>query len=126
MALPESKITGLRGEQFVAREYAARGYTIVSANFVSYIGEIDIIVQNKNKELCFVEVKTRSANTYFPPSEAVDYAKQSRIISTAKTFVKQTGIKYRSVRFDIAEVLLRNLYSADINIIENAFNADNF
>ncbi len=126
MALPESKIIGLRGEQFVAREYASRGYTVISANFVSYIGEIDIIVQNKKKELCFVEVKTRSVNTYFPPSEAVDTAKQSRIISTAKTFIKQSGIKYRSIRFDIAEVLLRNLYSADINIIENAFQADFF
>ena len=126
MALPESKITGLRGEQFAAREYASRGYTIISANFVSYTGEIDIIVQDKKKELCFVEVKTRSVNTYVPPSEAVDYAKQERIISTAKAFIKQTKISYRSVRFDIAEVLLRNLYSADINIIENAFKADNF
>lgn len=126
MAFTESKITGLRGEQFVAREYASRGYTIISANFVSYTGEIDIIVQNKKKELCFVEVKTRSANTYFPPSEAVDYAKQTRIISTARAFIKQTKISFRSVRFDIAEVLLRNLRSADINIIENAFKADNF
>ena len=126
MALPESKITGLRGEQFAAREYASRGYTIISANFSSYIGEIDIIVQNKKKELCFVEVKTRSADTLFPPSEAVDYAKQSRIISTAKAFIKQTGISYRSVRFDIAEVLIKNLYAADINIIENAFKADSF
>lgn len=126
MSIPESKIAGLRGEQFAAREYAARGYTIISANFVSYIGEIDIIVQDKKKNLCFVEVKTRSADTLFPPSEAVDTAKQARIISTAKTFIKQTGIKYRNVRFDIAEVLLRNLYAADINIIENAFQPDFF
>lgn len=126
MALPEHKITGLRGEQLVAREYVKRGYSLLSANFVSFVGEIDIIASDNKGTLCFIEVKTRSPNTLFPPSDAVDYNKQSRIISTAHTFIKAAKTEYKRVRFDIAEVLLFDINTAEINIIEDAFRSDSF
>ncbi|MCH5198275.1 MAG: YraN family protein [Oscillospiraceae bacterium] len=121
MAMPENLKTGLRGEQLVARELIKRGYEIVSANYRTRLGETDIIAQTKEGVLCFVEVKTRAPGGEFPPSDAVDREKRARLINNAAAFIKYTKIEYSRVRFDIAEVILYDLFTADINIIEDAF-----
>lgn len=121
MALPDHLKTGLRGEQFAARYLREHGYDVYSANFSTSVGETDIIATTKDKVLCFIEVKTRSHEGMFPPSEAVDYGKQSRLVSNAAAFLKYNDYKYSALRFDIIEVILHDLYHADINHIINAF-----
>lgn len=121
MAMPENLKTGLRGEQLAARELRKRGYIIVSANFRTSLGETDIIAQTKDGILCFVEVKTRAPGGEFPPSDAVDREKQARLINNAAAFIKYAKPEYTHVRFDIAEVILHDLLTADINVIEDAF-----
>lgn len=121
MALPEHLRTGLRGEQLAARALVKRGDTILASGFRTALGETDIISISRDLVLCFVEVKTRAPDTRLPPSEAVDREKQERLINNAAAFIKHLDVKYRAVRFDIAEVLLYDLFTADVNIIENAF-----
>ena len=121
MPMPDAMRTGLRGEQLVARELRKRGCTILSANFETRLGETDIVALTPELTLCFVEVKTRSPGGLFPPSDAVDREKRERLINNAAAFVKRTDETFREVRFDIAEVILYDLFTADINIIENAF-----
>lgn len=124
MSMPENMKTGLRGEQLVARELRNRGYDIVSANFRTKLGETDIIAQTEDGILCFVEVKTRTPGGEFPPSDAVDRSKKTRLINNAAAFIKYAKPEYTHVRFDIAEVILHDLLTADINIIEDAFGQD--
>jgi len=124
MPMPENLKTGLRGEQLAARELRNRGYEIVSANFRTNLGETDIIARSAKGELCFVEVKTRAPDGLVPPSDAVDREKQTRLINNAAAFIKYAKPEYTRARFDIAEVILYDLSTADINIIENAFGED--
>lgn len=121
MALPESMKTGLRGEQLAARKLRGEGFTIVAANFLTSLGETDIIALNKRKTLCFIEVKTRSPGAFFAPAEAVDADKQRRLINNAKAFLKTWDEKYKAVEFDIMEVILYDLNNADFHFIRNAF-----
>lgn len=121
MALPEHIKTGLRGEQLAARYLREKKYSIVAANYATNLGESDIIALDKDGTVCFVEVKTRSPGQMLPPAEAVDYAKQSRLQTNAAAFLKQSKISHNAIRFDIIEVILHDMFTADINHIENAF-----
>lgn len=121
MALPEHMKTGLRGEQLAARFLRNKNYEIIAANYATALGESDIIAVSPDGTVCFVEVKTRSEGHLLPPSEAVDYAKQSRLQTNAAAFLKQAKLTEKAIRFDIVEVILYDLNSAEINHIENAF-----
>ena len=55
----DSRLLGAFGEREAARLLRKKGYKILERNFEASQGEIDIIAKD-NKELVFVEVKTRT------------------------------------------------------------------
>ncbi len=112
--------TGVWGELYAVRYLRDNGYKIITGNYRRRIGEIDIVAQ-KDNVICFVEVKTRGEDPMIAPWEAVDSAKQSKIIATAGLFMKNYGDK-NEARFDIIEVILdKNFNKLSLNHIENAF-----
>ncbi len=121
MALPEHLKVGLRGEQLACRYLRNNKYDILATNFATRLGETDIVAKASDGTICFVEVKTRSPGQMTAPSEAVDYRKSENLKTNAAAFIKTTGSDGTRTRFDIIEVILYDLYTADINHIENAF-----
>ena len=126
MPLAEHLRTGYRGEQLTARYLRERGWRILCSGFRSNLGETDIIALTPEDTLCFVEVKTRAPGGLNPPADAVDRAKQERLVNNAAAFLKMKAVDHSAVRFDIAEVILHDMYTAEINLIENAFGQDAF
>ena len=128
MALPEHLKTGARGEQLAARYLREQGYELYTANYATVHGETDIIAiaKDKDKTVCFVEVKTRAPGGMLPPAEAVDYEKQKRLINNAAAFLAESGLKGRPTRFDIIEVILHDLFTADVRHIKGAFDGGSF
>lgn len=90
------------GEQAAADYLTARGYTIVSRNYRTRWGEIDLIVQD-DTYLAFVEVKTRKSGYFGAAREAVGTAKQHRIIQTALAWLSEHPTT-RQPRLDVIEV----------------------
>ena len=99
------------------QEYLQRkGYEIVTRNFYTKHGEIDLIAK-KDGYLVFIEVKYRADGRYGAPEEAVDFRKQKKIIATAQYYLYKNRIPFDTpCRFDVAGVTGEN-----IRIIENAF-----
>ena len=73
---------GAIGEVFAARFLRDKKWTILTANYRSRFGEIDIIAQDRSY-IVFVEVKTRAIGAWVTPAEAVTKAKQRKIIQNA-------------------------------------------
>jgi len=69
---------GNLGENIAKRYLTKKGYKILTSNFLSKYGEIDIIAL-KADILCFIEVKARWSNKFGTPEEAVTPLKLSRI-----------------------------------------------
>lgn len=120
--ISQGKKDGLWGEVLTAREYRARGYAIVTANYRTRLGEIDIIAHKENV-LVFCEVKTRRRSVHGLPREAVDRHKQRRIAAAAMQFVKNNRY-YGAIRFDVAEVIWEQDGCPSVTVIENAFDGE--
>ena len=64
------KFLGRAGEEKAAEFLKKKGYKILTKNYKTHIGEIDIIAEDSGT-VVFVEVKTRIDDAFGAPSEAV-------------------------------------------------------
>lgn len=83
-------------------------------------GEIDLVCRH-GETLVFVEVKTRRSDAFAGPAEAVNRAKQRRMIAGALSWLRLLKNPDILFRFDIVEVLLPPGKPARISILESAF-----
>ncbi len=114
------RVKGDAGEAYTAKWLKKHRYKIEDTNYSCRFGEIDIIASSK-EYICFVEVKTRSANAIDRPASAVGAAKQRRIILTAQHYLTVNPTSLQP-RFDVAEVIMQDDKVTGFNYIENAFN----
>ena len=116
-------VTGKNGEDMVANYLRKNGWSIVKRNYQCRYGEIDIIAENK-QYIIFVEVKTRKENSMVSALEAVDSAKQQRIMLTAQDYISKAE-SYLQPRFDVAAVTVKEKPDGSkgysLKYIENAF-----
>lgn len=96
-----TKKIGDSGEEKAAIFLEKEGYTILSRNFRTKRGEIDIIAI-ENATVVFIEVKTAPHGTLQTLEHILGESKQKRIIETAKRFLishRQYSNSY--IRFDV-------------------------
>ena len=95
---------GKKGEDRAAEALAAAGMSIISRNFRSRCGEIDIIALD-GETLVFAEVKAWSEYGIENLAYSLNPKKQARIIETAKYFLSINRQYYeRAIRFDVVFV----------------------
>lgn len=109
------KLLGKRGEKRVLAYLKGQGCKPLKTNYRTPFGEADLIVRDGD-EIAFVEVKTRSNDSYGEPRAAVGADKQRRYHRIAEFFWTQTG-EEPNARFDVAEVYA----DGTIEYIKNAF-----
>ncbi len=109
------KLLGNKGEELAVKYLKGRGFRILHRNFRTPIGEIDIIAEDK-QTLVFIEVKTRSDDSFGLPFESVDSRKRERMRRIALLYLKHLG-KERPVRFDVISIETRDNNRID-HIIE--------
>ena len=112
------KLLGRAGELKAAEFLKKKKYEILEKNFRTHLGEIDIIAKDSDGTIVFVEVKTRSDESYGLPCEAVDIKKQEKYIRVASEYLLRKKLTEEPCRFDVVEI-----ENGKINHIENAFTA---
>lgn len=80
----------------------ARNWRIVDGELR---GELDLVAMDGDA-LVVVEVKARRGTRFGQPVEAVGMRKQARLRALASAFLRETGIRCASVRFDVIGVVL--------------------
>ncbi|NOY52399.1 MAG: YraN family protein [Deltaproteobacteria bacterium] len=96
-------LLGKFGENRAVRYLQQEGFEILRRNYRTPFGEIDIIAREE-ETLVFVEVKTRSTNTFGMPQEAVNRRKQRQLIRTAQAYLNEAGGELPPCRFDVIAV----------------------
>lgn len=93
---------GRYGEELAVKFLYDQGYDVITVNYRTREGEIDIIACD-SEYLCFVEVKTRMGTPFGTPAEAVTSDKQKKIIAAAKQFLYENKPPLQP-RFDVIEL----------------------
>lgn len=112
---------GQEGEQLAVRHLKRLGYRIICRNYRSPLGEIDIIARHRGV-LVFVEVKSRSTETFGSPKLAVTPAKQRKLSQVAWHYLQQHNLTEANARFDVVTIS-RMQGSPHLEVIENAFDS---
>lgn len=94
---------GQQIEQQVAKYLQKQGLKLITRNFHSRGGEIDLIMQDQNS-LVFIEVRYRKSGRFGSALESVNNKKQSRIIHTAECYLQQNTDRFQTYRFDVVAV----------------------
>ena len=110
---------GDHGEDLAAAAMKKQGYKILERNYVTPLGEIDLIAR-QGKTLVVVEVKTRKTTRFGSPREAVSVTKQQRLRRLADYYLKVKRLSDTPVRFDVVAITLADNVP-QVEIIPNAF-----
>lgn len=86
----------------VAREHlAARGLTIVCANYRCRLGELDLVCLEEGV-LVIAEVRLRAASRFGSACESIDWSKRRRIVrATRHLLMRHPELNAYPVRFDV-------------------------
>ncbi len=115
-----SRDIGALGEKIAAEYLTGLGYMIRERNFRLREGEIDIIAE-KDDFLVFIEVRTRTSNSYGTPEESVTAQKKGRLITLAEAYIEDRDDLPSSWRIDVVAIELGPKREVSrLEIIENA------
>ena len=107
-------------DEALLRLLAAR-LQLVERNYRSRYGEIDLIMRD-GRTLVFVEVRYRSRSRFGGAEESVDRRKQTRLVLTAASYLREHHLNCPT-RFDVA-ALKPGSGGPELNWIKGAFQAD--
>ncbi|PLX18199.1 MAG: YraN family protein [Salinivirgaceae bacterium] len=93
---------GKWGETIALQYLTKKGYTFEKANWHWRHNEIDLIFTT-DREIVFVEVKTRTAGVLAKPEEALTRQKQKLLIDAANAYIEKNDIN-KEARFDVITI----------------------
>ena len=116
-----SQQMGFAAEEYARNYLSAHGLTWVMSNYRCRLGEIDLIMRDK-EYLVFIEVRSRASNAYGGAVQSVTHSKRQKLIRTATLYL-QTKKLYdtQPSRFDVVSL---EGTPPQITWIKNAFGTD--
>ena len=112
---------GRRGEAYARKMVEQRGLVVLSQNFRTPRGEVDLIAQ-EGDTIVFIEVKTRLSQQFGQPFESVGPVKQRKIAGAAQSFLKRFD-PLPACRFDVISITQKGRH-LEAQWIRDAFEAD--
>jgi putative endonuclease len=106
--MPQATL-GKLGESLARQFLENAGYRVLTQNYRSPYGEIDLIVADptaSQNTLVFVEVKTRTSRRFGAPIHAVDFKKRQHLRLTAQHWLTNLQDEEPLYRFDVVEVMM--------------------
>ena len=98
----ENRNTGRIGEAMAEDFLTDKGYEVVLKNFSTRLGEIDLVMRDKDI-LVFVEVKTKKGLLFGSPEEMFTRGKYERVKRMATVYLKGEEVP---CRIDMVAVVL--------------------
>ena len=109
--------TGTYGEELACNYLKKLGYKILERNFRIRGGEIDIVAEDKDSQIVFVEVKTRYTHEYGDPAEAITPWKIRSLTRACQFYLSKNQFDHKPYRIDVVTIDLTN--SKKINHFQN-------
>jgi putative endonuclease len=109
--------TGRQGEQLAVEWLLAQGFVILHQNWKHSYFELDIIA-SKDSILHFIEVKTRTTDTYGYPEEGVTAKKLQRLMNAGEEFLYQNS-QWKRIQYNILSIRLHRYKAPEYFFLED-------
>jgi len=119
--LPVNLEHGQLGELAAKKHLKKLGFKFLLANYSSLRGEVDLIFRDRDC-LVFIEVKTRSSESWTRPAASVNKEKRRRLSRAALDYLRLLKNPPAKFRFDVVEVLLEDGEVHEVRHLPNTFN----
>jgi putative endonuclease len=120
---PTSLQIGHAAESQACNYLQQRGLKIITRNYRSPYGELDLVMQDHD-HMVFVEVRFRRHNQYGSGADSVNSRKQDKLIKTALYYLQQHPKQAKQpVRFDVISLSAAD-GETDIEWIKDAFQTE--
>jgi len=106
--MAENHDLGKKGEELALEHLVKLGYELLEKNWRFRKMEIDIIARN-DKQIVFIEVKSRANNSFGEPYEFVSQSKQKLIAKAANFYLEKLNFMAEA-RFDIISITFEPTY----------------
>lgn len=107
---------GKLSEDFACEFLLSKGYKIITRNFRSKFGEIDVVALDKNT-LVFIEVKARWSLKFGNPEEAVTPWKLAKVVKTAEYFCQLHSDLPKKLRIDVVALEISGRKVSSVKLI---------
>jgi len=112
---------GRWGEKQAIRFLKRQGYRILQKNYVSGLGEIDVVAVDGDV-LVFIEVKTRTGEDFGGALSAVGRAKRRKMTQVARGYLARHGTPETPCRFDVVGITrVEGKKTPEIELVRDAF-----
>lgn len=98
---------GKLGEQIAVDYLKNQAYEIISKNFRTRYGEIDIIARD-GRTLVFVEVKSRGSVKFGTPEESIVRDKQNKLRLMSAYFLSKNKLQHEAHRIDAIGIIFED------------------
>ncbi len=117
-----TRVSGDNAEQAALDYLQSHGLQRVEQNFRCKLGELDLIMQDKQC-MVFVEVRYRTSDRYGTSLATVTPAKQNKLRKTALFYLKARKLTEAAIRFDVVGMKPgeRSASTYQFRWIKNAF-----
>ena len=119
--LADRKLLGRWGEKYCHEFLKKQGMKTLTRNFSCKTGEIDLVMVDIDRTIVFVEVRTKSDETFNSVESSITAPKKARLFRTARFFLTTHNIDDRPLRFDIVTIVLPPKGTPQIRHYKNAF-----
>ncbi len=110
---------GVLGENLAKDYLVGKGYQILKERYKYSNAEIDLIAEF-DKQIIFVEVKSRKSNLYGNPEVFVNKEKRRNLKKAARAYLEKST-HVGEVRFDIISIVHTNGQLQELKHFEDAF-----
>tara|TARA_R110002050_G_scaffold80106_2_gene171434 strand:+ start:1555 stop:1908 length:354 start_codon:yes stop_codon:yes gene_type:complete len=109
--MAENHDLGIKGEEYALIHIQKLGYEVLEKNWRFRKMEIDLIARDE-KQIVFIEVKTRANDSFGKPYEFVSLSKQKHIARGANYYLENNNL-LAEARFDIISITLEPNYNLE-------------
>lgn len=115
------RLLGRWGERRAELALRAKGYKTIARNVRSRLGEIDLVMQDNDGVLVFVEVKTRLDEVFQPVEASINAKKLHRLRNAIHWFIAARRLTDIPMRCDVVAIVLGKKGRPQIRHYPNAF-----
>jgi putative endonuclease len=112
---------GRWSEKRCERFLKARGMRTLDRNYRCKVGELDLVMVDADGSIVFVEVRSRTDESFAPVEASITRAKRAHVGQAARCFLAAHKIEDRPLRFDVVTLVLGRAGPPNIQYYPNAF-----